>query len=1114
MKHGELIDLREGFSPYYTLTDEERDEKLWNTFIPHESFYGFLDTALKALKRVEGRGSVWLQGPYGVGKSHACAVVKHLLEDENEKVKEYLESAFRGNYAAQVKGKLLGLKGKGRFLVVTLKGSEGVPVEFAGAILEEKIRERLRRFGIEEPQLETSIDRLIEDILSRDIEKISEKLFSYENPQKFVEDLKKREEKAIREAYEVQKSFNVLTRIDFQRWLKEFTHYMREKGIQGILIVWDEFTGLLSDPRWISFVQNELAESPYLHLIIVTHRTEDQIRSEVPEDTINKIKDRFHTYLFEMKEVTAFQILEKAIEKRDEKEWNRLRDRYMSSQKIDELAKAIASDGSISTSEIKMLYPFHPYTTLLIIQLVGQFLSTQRSIFDFLYSEKEKGGFRSFLEKGVEEEPLLTPDYLWDFFYGLIEDRTTSDIVRQILYEYKKREEMARSLSEDHLKVLKVVFIFNLIYKTLREPRQLLKPLEENIKQAFAGTPLEKKVQSILDEIDEKGIVKREPNGMFALHTADLPEEDYRKKLEEVEGSYKSAVDILEKSAEGKEIVERLTGSKEKGALNRDILRVSSFLFIDSSSVSRLEARAKGVFKPYSLNVVVGVPTTKVEVQELGASFKELSQEYEDKAFVVCEEPFGEANLKLWQEYKAKAEVARNLRRESVEAHSRDQLRAILSDYYNRLSNSYANVIFKGEEKSVPFSEISSHLSKFVAPKVFSKGAEYSGVKNANVWKEMSSVPKFIEEILMARELAEVEDKLKGPNKDLRPLLRDHEGKYILSKDLRIKESADPNHPVVAVRNAILEKFEEKQICTEECFKFLKLPPYGIYPSSIYAFILALALMDLKEDLYVVGAGRVDALFLKNFMHNLFKDRKSQTPLRLGSEEDRRLSELLREIFSSFVEDQESRYLVDLRNDIRESIDRVGWPLWGLKYLPGVKENEELKKTIDRLNDFFIMREDDLSDALKKEIADLLETHRITLGKLISEENLIKGRDSFMELKIHVDIDRRKLGEKLRELLPDRKSFWKESEVSSRIDQAIKELVEEKKMEAEPVAPPREGSRVSEAEEFTSEEESVLELIDSLSEEELRELLRYVLTVNPPSKRIASEWLRQKGLRT
>ncbi len=1105
MKHGELISLRESFSPYYTLTDEERDKRLWNTFIPHDSFYGFLDTVLKALRRAEGRGSVWLQGPYGVGKSHACGVVKHLLEDDTQKVRGYLDSAFRGSYASQIRGKLLGIREKGRFLVVTLKGSESVPVEFAGAILEEKIKERLNRLGIEPPKLKTSIDKLIEDILSRDVNKLKENLISYLDPQAFIEDLKRKEEGAIREAYEIQRAFGVLTRIDFQKWVEEFIPYIKEKGFQGILIIWDEFTGLLSDPRWISFVQNELAENPYIHLTIVTHRTEDQIRNEVPEDTINKVKDRFHSYLFEMKEVTAFHILERAIEKRDERTWEKLRNEHMSVYQIDELAKAIASDGSISTSEIKMLYPFHPYTSLLIIQLVGQFLSTQRSIFDFLYSEKERGGFRSFLEKDVHKEPFLTPDYLWDFFYGFIEDRTTSDTVRQILYDYRKREEMSKELSQEHTRVLKVIFIFNLIYKTLREPRQLFKPLEENIRQAFVGTPLEKRVQTILNDINDKGIVRREPNGMFTLYVADLPEEEYRKKLQEIEINYKSAVDILDGFSEGKEIVNKLTGLKERGALNRDILRANQILFIDSLSVNRFVAKAKSVFKPYSLNIVVGVPTTKVEVQELSTSFKELSWEHDDKVFIVFEEPFGDSNLKLWQEYRAKAEVANSLQRESVEEHSRDQLRAILSDYYSRLSNSYVNVIFRGKEEKRTFAELSSYLSKTIAPRIFTKGAEYTGVRNINVWKEFSSIPKFVEEILMTRELKEIEDKLRGQNKDLRPVLRDSEGRYILSKDLKIKESADPNHPVVAVRDAILKKFEEKQICNEECFAFLKSPPFGLYPSNICALILALALIDLKEDLYVVGAGKVDALFLRNFIHNLLKDRRSQTYLRLGSEEDKRLSELLRDIFSPFINEQESRYLVELRNDIRESIDKTGWPLWGLKYLPEVKGDEKLKKTIDKLNDFFITREEEISDAFKKELADLLEDNRISLGKLISEENIIRGRNSFIDLKIHTGIDRGKLGEKLRELLPDRKSFWKESEVSSRIDLAIKELmVEEEKGKKQEPKPPPEGNG----------KKDVLEDINKLSEAELRELLRYILTKNSSSQETALEWLRQRGLRT
>ena len=76
---------------YATVTKDliEKGEVTWQSFYPHESFIKLLESVHKALS--DGNASVWLEGAYGTGKSHAALVVKSLLEASDEEVKAYFE---------------------------------------------------------------------------------------------------------------------------------------------------------------------------------------------------------------------------------------------------------------------------------------------------------------------------------------------------------------------------------------------------------------------------------------------------------------------------------------------------------------------------------------------------------------------------------------------------------------------------------------------------------------------------------------------------------------------------------------------------------------------------------------------------------------------------------------------------------------------------------------------------------------------------------------------------------------------------------------------------------------------------------------------------------------
>ena len=62
----------------------------WKNFYPHETFVKLLEKTHTVLSGKDPR-SLWVEGAYGTGKSHAALTVKSLLEASDDEVRAYFE---------------------------------------------------------------------------------------------------------------------------------------------------------------------------------------------------------------------------------------------------------------------------------------------------------------------------------------------------------------------------------------------------------------------------------------------------------------------------------------------------------------------------------------------------------------------------------------------------------------------------------------------------------------------------------------------------------------------------------------------------------------------------------------------------------------------------------------------------------------------------------------------------------------------------------------------------------------------------------------------------------------------------------------------------------------
>ena len=93
-KYADIIKIRAG-KPAYSIEEEKGDE--WQSFIPNEQFNNVLKTVLRSVRGndIDFHKSFWINGTYGTGKSHAVAVITHLLCDPVESIRRWVDYEYK-----------------------------------------------------------------------------------------------------------------------------------------------------------------------------------------------------------------------------------------------------------------------------------------------------------------------------------------------------------------------------------------------------------------------------------------------------------------------------------------------------------------------------------------------------------------------------------------------------------------------------------------------------------------------------------------------------------------------------------------------------------------------------------------------------------------------------------------------------------------------------------------------------------------------------------------------------------------------------------------------------------------------------------------------------------
>lgn len=510
-KYRHYFDIDPDYFPAVNEAVISKNPEMWKKFFPHDTFVKLIRNMVSVLDRKQ-KLSLWVEGAYGTGKSHAVLTLKKLLDASEEDTRVYFE---RYGMDKDLCSNFQRVKNSGKILTVHRYGSATIRSDhnlvFA---IQESIEKAMTDSGIENKggnALKTATIKWLTDTDNKnyfnslmtgkhsdlfggdDVDAILEKLSTFSG-----DALAKVMDNIFKVADERQIKAISLSTTALCEWIREI---IRENGLKAIVFIWDEFTEYFyNNARNLTGFQElcEISETEPFYFILVTH-VSSGLFHERDQDFI-KLNGRFvnpHS-LISLPENIAFQLMGAAMEKNQDPE-------VVSDWKITtsdlaarttEARKLVKSVAHITDQEMLDILPIHPYTALLLKYISSAFDSNQRSMFDFIKNDRgdEIKGFQWFIDNygpdgGLgSENPLLTIDMLWEFFYDKGKEYLAHDI-RAILDYYTRASR--QHLESDETRVLKTVLLLQAISQNAGDSIELFIPNERNINNAFEGSDLD-----------------------------------------------------------------------------------------------------------------------------------------------------------------------------------------------------------------------------------------------------------------------------------------------------------------------------------------------------------------------------------------------------------------------------------------------------------------------------------------------------------------------------------------------------------------------------------------------------------------------------------------------
>lgn len=460
------------------------------------------------------------------------------------------------------------------------------------------------------------------------------------------------------------------------------------------------------------------------------------------------LRDRFLILGYEIHYDTTYQILLKSLNRKNPDEIDKLtEERVNRNFEVNSCIDLIASGSENkidAASNLKRLYPLHPYTSYCATFLSRTVGSSERSIFNFLADSSI--GFVKFLENDVESSKFVTIDYLWDFFEKNFRDEPKySDVINC----YRRNIDSMSAAGQTVFAVFKSILLLNILQSTAStsthsEERNLTAPSKDNILMAFSGEYDHSDVETALKKISDDNVIYDSPNHNFSIAVSSVPAEKVTKEKEIQAAKYPTAdtmMDLLYTSYRDnlkKEIV-------KKACVRRPF---SVVFFSPSYKEANITARLDTELEIHPGFVIVAVflwmgfdpknEEKERDTTEMQTLCFDLSQKKEYKTVVfllVKDAPFGKNRYGSWTEAIARQKIAAD----SGATTDRDQYTKAASDWFGQFETDVLNstqsiLIYSNTTSPIAFKNVAQFVCDKIIKVTFNCGLDMLTPLATTVW--------------------------------------------------------------------------------------------------------------------------------------------------------------------------------------------------------------------------------------------------------------------------------------------------------------------------------------------------------------------------------------------
>lgn len=1047
----------QNYLPVYDITAESSN-RLWASFIPTNQFCDLLQQTMTAVSSSDKfkRKSIWVQGTFGTGKSHASSVVRHLLCDRYDDINFYFNKIEDPSLRAQVDN----FRQKKHFFSVVIKGVEGAyDLPRFSLSLQRQVKEALNVAGHSDIVVKSDFESAVQYV-EEHMQYTQDAIDKHEDlkdiaptPESVISLLKDNNIQAYMELEEaLYKTVGVpLTTKNVSEWLAEVEHAIEAEGIaDGLIIFWDEFTSIMEaiGSDRINVLQNiaEKSQSCNLFLFLISHRVEDQVTSGSKREDVKTMNDRFYTIRYMMDEVSTYKVMRHTFDLKNEDDYSILK--YNRTVKLNELIDYLCEGGvEDERKSILELFPMHPYSAFLCSKLSDYVGSANRSVVNFMNDDKK--GFRKFItdESVYELHGLLTAEWLWDFF---LDSFAANPLCGAFTSNYQNHIHKVQDAGDDFVRVYKGILLLNTLSTQFASKSTdiiaRISPNEKSIRGLFADDRLEPKMDDILRFLDTNQIIARDVFGEFKISVSSLNPAEIAKEKEKVAAQFKTANDFLGYNIAAKTNITKLF------TVGDYLIRKSEpqlFSCSDPESVVRAKLNKYTSEKPNTLHVAIYLAVTEEERRAFENRVKDFSSEFLNSIHIIPDEVFTNEARTKFIDLIANHNVAKSHYQESIEKESELAAKQLINKWGNRLVNGSFNLYFNGEQtREGIIGNISALINKKFSFRVFPKGMESiktyrTGV--ANTFLANKNFPTLVLQMLQAP----TRDKLvkfSGSDNPAKYIFEENDN-HLVDEECKLTPAAINGEAWIAqvcqevdqcIENA-KKKYVDK-FSLSEIFAPLMRPPFGFFPSRANWVAFAYALRKHKADLFVTTISQpISDEKLSEMIVELFKmwndghsEASNKLMLRFGSKEESELTQLLYEVFQlQFIKDiPEVKSLSNVRWGINEfCMQKSKYPLWVLTYCDNINENRSaiIKLLIE------VLESDQNPDIGKiKNLYRLVNSEKMDIAQLVSNPNNYEnGFLNFINSMKNVKIQRDWWNELIEEIshLQSEVAFRKESDV-------------------------------------------------------------------------------------